>query len=194
MWQDQNRTWHYSDNIVWTEETSEFLHPAQPEIFVRMSSSREPDTSWPPSTIQEIETLRSPEEFQQYEVSSSPENHQEPATGKRKSHSLVSFSLNYGPTVLSPAPAGTISQGSSSPKRSVKKSLCQRKNKFKFIGWNDEAKMMLYRWRRVLKKGPSAFMHHFPGETEESLREAWEKYSDEGMHLYKEWKATAQQE
>lgn len=37
-------------------------------------------------------------------------------------------------------------------------------------------------------------MHHFPGETEESLREAWEKYSDEGMHLYKEWKATAQQE
>ncbi|EUC49343.1 hypothetical protein COCMIDRAFT_33193 [Bipolaris oryzae ATCC 44560] len=70
----------------------------------------------------------------------------------------------------------------------------QDKDKFQFVGWNDEAKRMLYRWKRILKKGPSFFLHQFPGETEASLRDAWDKYGEEGKRLYEEWEAAQEEE
>lgn len=46
---------------------------------------------------------------------------------------------------------------------------------------------MWYRWKRVLKKGLSVYVQYFPGETVESLWDAWDKYGDEGKRLYEEW-------
>ncbi|KAJ5023765.1 hypothetical protein J3E72DRAFT_376754 [Bipolaris maydis] len=82
---------------------------------------------------------------------------------------------------------GTTSQSA------TRKPRQQDKDKFQFVGWNDEAKRTLYRWKRILKKGPSFFLHQFPGETEASVRDAWDKYGEEGKRLYEEWEAAEEE-
>ncbi|EMD60444.1 hypothetical protein COCSADRAFT_345706 [Bipolaris sorokiniana ND90Pr] len=86
-------------------------------------------------------------------------------------------------------------QGSGSSKNTTRSLLLrqQDKDKFQFVGWNNEAKRTLYRWKRILKKGPSFFLHQFPGETEASVRDAWDKYGEEGKRLYEEWEAAEEE-
>lgn len=112
--------------------------------------------------------------------------------GKKTSSALlVAFSLTYRATIQGLQSSGTAygvaPQGAAAPQNLNEQSSSSEKNKFNFVSWNDEAKRTLYRWKRVLKKGPPAYVHHFPGETVESLRDAWDKYGDEGKRLHEEW-------
>jgi hypothetical protein len=53
--------------------------------------------------------------------------------------------------------------------------------------WDDAALLRLWRWKIVKKKGFAPMLRAFPGQTEESLRGAWEMNRDECRRLGREW-------
>ncbi|KAF1833491.1 hypothetical protein BDW02DRAFT_599070 [Decorospora gaudefroyi] len=75
------------------------------------------------------------------------------------------------------------------PSANIKSNATPEPEEFRFIGWNDGAKMRLYRWKAKHKKGMHMFKHEFPGETDETLAAAWKEHKEEGKRLYDEWKA-----
>jgi hypothetical protein len=78
-----------------------------------------------------------------------------------------------------------VRQGSAAPLQDIAKdSSSLNKGQFVFTGWNDDAKRELYMWKVKRKKGYAFFLHIFPGETAESLHEAFKKYKDDGERLY----------
>lgn len=70
------------------------------------------------------------------------------------------------------------------PRDMVKDTPSTNKSQFIFTGWNDDAKRQLFMWKVKRKKGYAFFLHLFPGETVESLHEAFQQYRDDGERLY----------
>ncbi|KAI4688596.1 uncharacterized protein J4E84_004526 [Alternaria hordeiaustralica] len=69
------------------------------------------------------------------------------------------------------------------PRKTVKAPSPSSNGEFVFTGWNDEAKRELFMWKVKRKKGYPFFLHLFPGETAESLHEAFKLYKNEGERL-----------
>lgn len=191
-WQDANSPWLFDRNMVVTDDMVRRYYEPLPRISKSVPASREPDTSQPPSMLPEPENVQTPEATQQTEGLLLPGNLQEPTADSAQPSLPLISSRTHDPTVSeTQVTADTIPQKDSGPKNTGKKSFREWQKKFKFVGWNDESKLMLYRWKGILRKGPLAFIQYFPGETVASLREAWGKYCNEGKRLYEEWEATA---
>ncbi|KAI4629364.1 uncharacterized protein J4E87_003628 [Alternaria ethzedia] len=69
------------------------------------------------------------------------------------------------------------------PRKTVKAPSPSSNGEFVFTGWNDEAKRELFMWKVKRKKGYPFFLHLFPGETADSLHEAFKLYKNEGERL-----------
>ncbi|RMZ69897.1 hypothetical protein GMOD_00008832 [Pyrenophora seminiperda CCB06] len=83
----------------------------------------------------------------------------------------------HGDTPKVPAASDDASNGSRAP------------SEFQLTEWDDEAKRKLYMWKAKKRKGYRFFLHLFPGETEDSLRAAWQQYKKEAEKLFREWEA-----
>jgi hypothetical protein len=61
----------------------------------------------------------------------------------------------------------------------------------RFNGWDDEGKVILWHCQRKSKKSFAHWLQKklFPGETENSLKAAWQLHRVEAERLYLEWMA-----
>jgi hypothetical protein len=104
------------------------------------------------------------------------------------SNSLVVFQLTHCLSdSSSPTPGGRESASQdlpAPPQKAAKDSSPTNKTPFVFTDWNDDAKRELFMWKVKRKKGYAFFLHLFPGETVESLHEAFKEYRDEGGRLF----------
>jgi hypothetical protein len=53
--------------------------------------------------------------------------------------------------------------------------------------WNDAALLSLWEWKIIKKKGFGPMLKFFPGQTEESLRAAWEENREYCRELGRRW-------
>jgi hypothetical protein len=95
-------------------------------------------------------------------------------------HLIGSLSQN----IVGASSRNSQSSSAAAPQDIEKDSAPTKKGQFVFTGWNDHAKRELFMWKVKRKKGYAFFLHLFPGETAESLHEAFKKYSDDGERLY----------
>lgn len=184
---NSEEAYRYVGNRVWTGEAVVYAPPFWLEELMDFNPSQNPSFSQT-GTPEVPESTGILPGSPQAGDSSYFGNPQGSGSGKNTNRLLLIPSLTY----LRPVSGLQSSRGAITPS-STKKPRRQDKDKFQFVGWNDEAKRALYRWKRILKKGSSFFLHQFPGETEASVRDAWEKYGEEGKRLYEEWEAAEEE-
>ena len=106
------------------------------------------------------------------------------------SNLLVVFPLTHhligspSQNIVGASSRNSQSSSAAAPQDIEKDSASTKKGQFVFTGWNDDAKRELFMWKVKRKKGYAFFLHLFPGETAESLHEAFKKYRDDGERLY----------
>ncbi|EUC35544.1 hypothetical protein COCCADRAFT_24494 [Bipolaris zeicola 26-R-13] len=166
---NSEEAYRYVGNRVWTGEAVVYAPPFWLEELMDFNPSQNPS-------------------FSQTSTPEVPES-----TGILPGSPQAGDSSYFGNPQGSGSVSGLQSSRGAITPSSTKKPRRQDKDKFQFVGWNDEAKRALYRWKRILKKGSSFFLHQFSGETEASVRDAWEKYGEEGKRLYEEWEAAEEE-
>ena len=182
------------DDRVWTGEAfvvSRRTHPdtrtgrANPQASGFLTTAAAPQD---PRQDQAPRGLHGPGVFNFIGQPHAPVNLQKREPGSKMiRNTLVFFPLNHCSAAFpTPVPGSRDSalRGTPvAPRKTVKAPSPSSNGEFVFTGWNDEAKRELFMWKVKRKKGYIFFLHLFPGETAESLHEAFKLYKFEGERL-----------
>jgi len=182
------------DDRVWTGEAFVVSRRTQPDTRTGRAN---PQVSGSPTTAaapqdprqnQASKGLHGPGVFNFIGQPQPPVHLQQREPGsKMTQNTLVVFPLNHYTAAFStPVPGSRDSVLRSTPvapRKTVKASSPSNNGEFVFTGWNDETKRELFMWKVKRKKGYPFFLHLFPGETAESLHEAFKLYKFEEERL-----------
>ncbi|KAG9190937.1 hypothetical protein G6011_09025 [Alternaria panax] len=176
-WKDPDQDWRYIDERVWTGEAFVVSHRTQPDNRTERSNMQASSA---------------------FSAAVVPQDHrQSQAPGGSHGFGGLGFTgpaqapgvfMDRGADPSFQNLVGASSRGSqvsaALARDTLKNSSPINKVQFVFTGWNDDAKRELFMWKVKRKKGYAFFLHLFPGETTESLHEAFKQYRNDGERLY----------
>ncbi|KAH6875762.1 hypothetical protein BKA58DRAFT_399928 [Alternaria rosae] len=177
-WEDPAQAWRYvDDDRVWTGESFVVSRRTQPDTRIGRANPQTSGFSTAAVAPQDPAQMQAPRGLHGPGVFDFIGQPQAPV-------GLQQRGLDSFPSLV-PGSRDSVVRGSpAAPRKTVKPSAPSNNGQFVFTGWNDEAKRELFMWKVKRKKGYTFFLHLFPGETVESLHEAFKEYKYEGERLF----------